>query len=213
MHQLAYFVFLLLFLKVVTPSLLLEDSIIEADRDGRFSFESVERSLAMIVPCNGGGGKQNYFNIEIKVLRQEGFTPYNCTRASSLQVGIQINAILLDYGVGAAGVGDNAAFIALVCPKPARSIRRRLAAKGFVWMGSGACRYCKGDDFDKRGLQQNDPNWFTNIYAPVLEDTLRNALVNTLLSKFIPCFGNAPQVIVDVQEVPKSQALNWCIMR
>ena len=212
MRQLLHFVFLLLFPHVVTPSLFLEGSV--SDSKGSFSAESVERSLIMLVPCNGGGGKQNYFNIEIQVLRPGGFTPFNCTSASYQQFGIEINAILLDYGVGAAGVGDNAAFLARVCPKPTVSLlRRRLAAKGFVWMGSGACRYCNGDDFDKRGLQMNDPNWFTNIYAPVLENKLRNAIVNTLVSKFINCFGNDPQVIVDVQEVPQNQIMDGCIVR
>ena len=211
MRRLLYFFFLLVFPHVVAPSLSLEDSI--SDSSGSFSVESVERSLIMSVPCNGGGGKQNFFNIEIQVIKQGGFTPYNCTRASYQQFGIEINALLWDYGVGAAGVGDNATFIARVCPKPTVTAHRRLATKGFIWMGGGACRYCKGDNVDKRRLQSNDPNWFTNIYAPVLENKLRNAIVNSLVTKFLKCFGKGPQVTVDVQEVPKSQVMNGCIVR
>jgi hypothetical protein len=211
MRRLLHVVLLLVFSHVVTPSSFLEDSV--TDKIAPFAAESVERSLIMSVPCNGVGGKQVYFNIEIRVLPQGGFTPYNCTRASYQQIGIQINAILFDYGVGAAGVGDNAAFIARVCPKPTTSGRRRLAATGFIWIGGGACRYCKSDNYDKRWLQLNDPNWFTNIYAPVLENKLRNAIVNTLVSKFKFCFGKGPQVLVDVKEVPKDQVMNGCIVR
>jgi hypothetical protein len=58
-----------------------------------------------------------------------GFTPYNCTSASYQQFGLEINAILDDYGVGVAGVGDNAAFLARVCPEPIVHRRRLAAAK------------------------------------------------------------------------------------
>ena len=205
-RQLLYFVLLLVFPRFVTSSSFLEDSI--SDSNGIFS-ESIERSLLLSVPCLGAAGKQNYFNIVIQVIQQGGFTPYNCTSASYQQFGMEINTVLSDYGVGVAGVGDNAAFLARVCTDPTMK-RRRLAAKGFVWMGGGACRYCKGDNFDKRGLQWTDPNWFTNIYAPELENKLRNAIVERV-KKYKYCFGNGPQVLVNVQEVPLTQVMDGCI--
>ena len=205
--RLLYFVVLLVLPRFVTSSSFLEDSV--SNSNGIFSVESIERSLLLSVPCLGAAGKQNYFNIVIQVIQQGGFTPYNCTSASYQQFGMEINSVLSDYGVGVAGVGDNAAFVASVCTDPT-SKRRRLAAKGFVWMGGGACRFCKGDNFDKRGLQRFDPNWFTNIYAPELENKLRNAIVDRV-KKYKNCFGNGPQVLVDVREVPLNQVMDECI--
>ena len=110
-----------------------------------------------------------------------------------------LNAILWDYGVGPSGVGDNATFVAEVCNKPAVSQQRRLALTGFKWPGYGACRYCKMDNFDaRRRLQYNDPNWFTNIYAPELKNTLRNAISQKLVPKAYWCLGKGPRVLVDV---------------
>jgi hypothetical protein len=204
-----YFLFLLVFPHAVTSTSFLEDSI--AVSNGNSASESVERSLQWSVPCLGPAGKQVFFNIEIQVIQQGGFTAYiNCTSASYQQFGLEINALLSDYGVGVAGVGDNAAFLAGVCTEPTIKQRRLAAAKGFMWMGGGACRYCKKDNFDKRRLQWNDPNWFRNIYAPELQNKLRNALVDRV-KKYRNCFGNGPQVIVRVQEVPQDQVMDGCI--
>jgi hypothetical protein len=202
-----YFAFLLVFSHAATSTSSVEDS--SPGSNGNFSTESVGRSLQWIVPCIGPGGKQVFFNIEIQVIQQGGFTPYNCTSASYQQFGLEINAILDDLGVGVAGVGDNAAFLARVCPEPIVH-QRRLAAKGFIWMGGGACRYCQGDNFDKRRLQLNDPNWFRNIYAPELENKLRNTIVERV-KKYKNCFGNGPQVLVDVTQVSKDQVMDGCI--
>jgi hypothetical protein len=203
-----YFIVFLVFPHAVTSTSLLEDSISDSHRIS--SSESIERYLQLIVPCIGPAGQQVFFNIEIQVIRQGGFTPYNnCTNATYQQFGLEINVILDDYGVGVAGVGDNAAFVARVCTEPIVK-RRRLAAKGFIWMGGGACRYCKKDNFDKRRLQLNDPNWFRNIYAPELENKLRNAIVYRVI-KYKNCFGSGPQVLVDVTQVPKDKVMDGCI--
>ena len=203
-----YVILLLVFPHVLTSTLFLDDSINASHRIS--PSESIERYLQLIVPCIGPAGQQVFFNIEIQVVRQGGFTPYNnCTNTTYQQFGLEINVILDDYGVGVAGVGDNAAFLAQVCPEPIIH-QRRLAAKGFIWMGGGACRFCQGDNFDKRRLQLNDPNWFRNIYAPELENKLRNTIVGCV-KKYKNCFGNGPQVLVDVTQVPQDQVMDGCI--
>jgi hypothetical protein len=93
--------------------------------------------------------KASLLNIEIQVIQQGGFTAcINCTSASYQQFGLEINALLDDYGVGVAGVGDSAAFLARVCTEPSIKRRRLAAAKGFMWMGAELV------DIPKRQLRQ-----------------------------------------------------------
>jgi hypothetical protein len=155
------------------------------------------------VPCPGGG-PISYFTLEIKFVPQGGFNTNQCTSAKRQQLGAEINTLLKNYGVGQLGVGDNAAYLAKVCTNPIVQ-RRRLQSFGFLWKGGGTCRYCSNDNFDKRQLQSFDPNWFKNIYAPELQNILRNAITSKIAPKYVVCLGNGPQVLVTVTEVASSQ--------
>lgn len=167
------------------------------------------RSLQIqAVPCPGGG-PVSYFTLEIKFIPQGGFNTSQCTSTKRQQLGAEINTLLKNYGIGQLGVGDNAAYLAKVCTTPTLQ-RRRLQAIGFLWKGGGACRYCTSDNFDQRQLQNTDPNWFKNIYAPELQNILRNAITNTIAPKYVVCLGNGPQVLVTVTEVALSQLKISC---
>jgi hypothetical protein len=160
------------------------------------------------VPCPGGG-PVSYFTLEILFVPQGGFNTNKCTSANRQKLGADINTLLINYGIGQQGVGDNAAYLATVCTTPTLK-RRRLQSFGFLWKGGGACRFCTNDNFDKRLLQTADPNWFKNIYAPELQNILRNAITNTIAPKYVVCLGNGPQVLVTVKEVSLSQLKITC---
>ena len=160
------------------------------------------------VPCPGGG-PISYFTLEIKFVPQGGFNTYQCTATKRQQLGADINTLLKNYGIGQQGVGDNAAYLAKVCTNPTLQ-RRRLQTIGFLWKGGGTCRYCTNDNFDQRLLQSTDPNWFKNIYAPELQNILRNAITSTIAPKYVVCLGNGPQVLVTVTEVSSSQLKLGC---
>ena len=168
-----------------------------------------QRSLQIqVVPCPGGG-PISYFTLEIKFVPQGGFNTNQCTTTKRQQLGADINTLLKNYGIGQQGVGDNAAYLAIVCTTPTLQ-RRRLQTIGFLWKGGGTCRYCTNDNFDKRLLQSTDPNWFKNIYAPELQNILRNAITSTIAPKYVVCLGNGPQVLVTVTEVSSSQLKLGC---
>ena len=162
-----------------------------------------ERKLVEVVACPGGG-PINYFNVEFQLTPQGGYDTSSCTPWKKTLIGDDINKILLEYGIGTAGKGDNAAYLAEVCEMPVSTNRRKLAAIGFLWTGGGTCRKCSNDNFDKRLLQSYDPNWFINIYAPSMANTLRNAIVNSFVGKHVDCLGNGPQVVVNVVQVSSS---------
>jgi hypothetical protein len=166
-----------------------------------------ERKLVEIVACPGGG-PVNYFNVEIKLTPQGGFDTSSCTAWKKTLIGDDINKLLLDYGVGSAGQGDNAVFLADVCEMPVTTNRRKLGAIGFLWTGGGTCRSCSGDNRDKRHLQNYDPNWFRNIYAPSLANVLRNAIVQTVVGNHVDCLGNGPQVLVNIVQVSSSNQVS-----
>ena len=178
-----------------------ETASMAGDNTSVLTDETDERHLLETVWCPGGG-PLNPFYIEIAFIPQGGFNTSMCTTNHTTAMSTALNALLHDYGVGRSGVGDSAAFLAEVCSTPAVSNRRRLRAPKFKWPGLGVCRYCKADNFDARRMQWNDPNWFKNIYAPELQNKLRNAITNTLVVKFIPCLGRGPQVNVLVKPVP-----------
>ena len=79
-----------------------------------------------------------------------------CPLAEQNMLGNDINAILLEYGVGDAGVDTGAIFLAGVCTVPTITNRRRLGsvATGFLWTGVGGCRKgtCNPDNSDQRML-------------------------------------------------------------
>ena len=170
--------------------------------DGEMALPE-ERKLLETVACPGGG-PVNYFNVEINLVAQGGYDTSSCTAWKKTLIGNDINTLLLDYGIGRAGQGDNAVFLAEVCEMPVTTNGRNLRAIGFLWTGGGTCRSCAGDNRDKRHLQNYDPNWFRNIYAPSLANVLRNAIVQTVVGKHVSCLGNGPQVLVNIVQVSSS---------
>jgi hypothetical protein len=96
--------------------------------------------------------------------------------------------------------------------------RRRLQALGFLWKGGGTCRYCSNDNFDKRQLQSFDPNWFKNIYAPELQNILRNAITSTMAPKYVgasgkwtasACHGHRSCVESDLNSTVRTMVCPW----
>ena len=184
------------------------------EEGGIVSFESdstPERLLDVYpVPCPPGGGPISNFTLAINLTPQGGFNTDQCTAAREDQLGQNINALLLAYSIGDQGKGDNAAFLALVCNIPIVG-RRRLGTIGFIYKGGETCRYCAVDNFDsKRHTQQNDPNWFRNIYTPQLQNVLRNAFVQTIVGNYVDCLGQGPQVSVIVTKMSSSDVNYGC---
>ncbi len=181
---------------------------------GILSFERdnmPERLLEVYpVPCPSGGGPINYFRHSITLTPKGGFNTNQCTSVRKDELGRNINALLLAYGIVDQGKGDNATFLARVCSSPSIG-RRRLGAIGIIYKGGGTCRFSPVDNFHKRGLQQNDPNWFRNIYAPQLQNVLRNAIVQTIVGNYVDCMGQGPQVSVIVTEKLASDLNYGCI--
>ena len=168
-----------------------------------------QRALLQMPPCPGGGGPISLFTLDIKFIPQGGFNTNKCTTTLKQKIGTDLNTLLKNYGIGKQGAGDNAVYLAKVCTKPIAG-HRRLQAIGFLWKGGGTCRQCNSDNADKRQLQNYDPNWFKNIYAPELQNILRNAITNTIAPKFVPCLGHGPQVLVTVKQVSSQNSYSGC---
>lgn len=176
--------------------LLNEDHVLNSGDDAR---------RLQTVPCPGNGVVNN-FSLSIKFIPQPSVDLSKCTSTMKTNIATSINALLKDYGIGASGAGDGAAYIATVCPKPTTlTQRRRLGTLGFVWKGGGICKSCPPDNGDyRRGLrrlQTTDPNWFKNIYVPEVQNILRNAITSKIVPKYPFCFGGGPQVLVVITEV------------
>jgi hypothetical protein len=171
-----------------------------------------ERNLQISVVACPGGGPVAFFNIQINLTPQGGYNTSQCTSTLRKNIGTALNTLLKNYGIGSQGVGDNAAYIARVCTTPYTTRnRRRLQVLQFVWKGGGNCRQCVSDNFDNRRRKLfSDPNWFRNIYAPELQNTLRNAITNNLVKNHVLCLGNGPRVDVYVTEVASSQVIRGC---
>jgi hypothetical protein len=170
--------------------------------------EGMGRDLQDLTFTCPGGSPTFYFTISIALTPQGGYDTSGCTTSTMQQIGIHLNSLLYNYGLGDAGEGDNAAYAAAVCTQPSTA-RRRLIIATYVWRGGGACRQCTTDNFDRRRLY--DPNWFRNIYVPEMQNVLRNAIVHTVVSNYVSCLGSGPVVSVTVQEVnTESQVPTTC---
>jgi hypothetical protein len=168
----------------------------------------MERHLQVLTFTCPGGSPPFYFTISIVLTPQGGYNTNQCTTTMKQSIGVDINAILYNYGLGDAGEGDNAAYSALVCENPTTA-RRRLVIATYIWKGGGACRQCTTDNFDRRRLY--DPNWFRNIYAPEMQNVLRNAITQSIVPNHVSCLGSGPVVSVTVQEVSSaSQVPTTC---
>lgn len=175
--------------------------------------EEEDRELLQSVPCpHAGGGPINYFQLTIDFIAQGGADTSACEESQKKELGEDINRLLLDYGMGEAGAEDDIVHLAEVCVEPENiALRRKLRRLGYTYRGGGSCRYCGGDNGDGgRSLQLYDPNWFENIYAPELENTLRNAITNTVARKHKICLGNGPQVLVGVTPVNADEVNTSC---
>jgi hypothetical protein len=177
--------------------------------------DDARRLQLSAVPCSGGG-PISPFTLSIQFVPQPSVDLTKCTTTMKTNIATSLNALLLDYGIGASGVGDGAAYVATVCPKPTTLLkRRRLAILGFVWKGGGICKSCPPDNGDGRrlgrALQTSDPNWFKNIYVPELQNILRNAITSKVVTKYPICFGGGPQVLVVVTEVTSTSMIPTCV--
>jgi hypothetical protein len=166
-----------------------------------------DRQLSIV--CIEGTTKVYYFEVSIRLVPDER-TVGGCPLADQVLLGHDINLLLLDYGIGAAGADDEAIFLAGVCPEPstfvALSRHRALGWGGYVWNGGGGCRGCFGDNTDyrsmRRGLQKagsiqgsSEAKWFSEQYAPELETTLANAIKQEIAPKHMDCLGDYPQKV------------------
>ena len=157
------------------------------------------------VPCPGGCPLSS-FTLSIGFVTQPNVDLAKCTTTMKTSIAIAINALLLDYGIGTAGNGDGAKFIAAVCTKPTTRYGRRRLQIGFVWKGGGICNKCPKDNGDGRLLLRSlqttcDPNWFNNIYRPEVQNVLRNSITAKVVPKYPICFGGGPQVNVVITQV------------
>jgi hypothetical protein len=171
-----------------------------------------DRQLAAgsVEVCIEGTTKIYYFEVTIRLVPDEA-TVDICLLADQVLLGHDINLLLLDYGIGAAGADDDAVFLAGVCPLPSTSAaisERRMLGwwGGYVWKGGGGCRGCFGDNRDYRsmlrGLQElgsirglAQVKWFSEQYAQELENTLENAIKQEIAPKHVDCLGDNPQHI------------------
>jgi len=180
------------------------------------NIEEHNRQLAVNhVPCNGGAGPINYFDLDFQLTTQGGWNLSKCTSSKKKQLGTAINKFLQAYGLGSAGVGDNAAYVASVCKTPSVTTtgRRQLLNKyAFLYSGGGACRFCKNDNLDgRRELWVNtDPNWFNNVYRPEMQNILRNAFTQEVAPQHTACLGNGPVVNPIITAISKESTNMKC---
>ena len=177
------------------------------------------RRTQFAVECPLKLGSVDYFDIAVQLtprLGQQGL----CPLAEQNMLGNDINAILLEYGVGDAGVDTGAIFLAGVCTVPTITNRRRLSslATGFLWTGVGGCRKgtCRPDNSDQRMLATVESidsdrylasTWFSDTFKPQLEATLEKAFATELVAKYTGCLGSNPGIAVSVNGITRTQLL------
>ena len=177
------------------------------------------RRTQFTIECPLKLGDIDYFDIAVQLTPQLGQQGL-CPLAEQNMLGNDINAILLEYGVGDAGVDTGAIFLAGVCTVPTITNRRRLSslATGFLWTGVGGCRKgtCKADNSDQRmlaGTRSGDGDrylagtWFSNTFKPQLEATLEKAFATELVAKYTGCLGSNPGIAVSVNGITRTQLL------
>lgn len=137
--------------------------------------EDQHRSLGVLgqrVPCAGRSGPINWFKVQFEALPQGGFNTNKCTTWKKKLLAKDINQLLLSYGIGKDGGGDDASFLAEVCKTPqrrrllweadnddeegVRQLKSRDKGVSLVYPGGGKCRYCPEDSDDaRRDLRKN----------------------------------------------------------
>ena len=83
-------------------------------------------------------GNVDLFDVTV-MIRSGGSGIGSCRLADQVLLGNDRNNILVNYGIGEAGAGDKAVFLAGVCSTPLKPARRRLYAR-FLWLGVGGCQ-------------------------------------------------------------------------
>lgn len=135
------------------------------DNDEEANHRSLGVLLSQRVPCAGRSGPINWFKVQFEALPQGGFNTNRCTNWKKKLLAKDINQLLLSYGIGNNGGGDDASFLAEVCQNPqrrrllweadndeeegARRLRPRYKAS-LVYPGGGKCRFCPEDSDDAR---------------------------------------------------------------
>jgi len=136
------------------------------------------------------------FDITVAIVPQ---STQSCPLADQVFLGNAINLLLLDHGIGDAGLDDGALYLAGVCPEPT-STRRRKLQRGYIWNGGGGCTSCGGDDGDDRRSLSTSA-WFTSQFKPQLESTVATAIAVELVPEHEDCLGTNPTIQVTVDGV------------
>jgi hypothetical protein len=163
-----------------------------------------ERRLGGSTALCPGDGPVNSFAVRVDFVPTSSVNEKKCTSTVQEIIGIELNALLLDYGIGAAGANDGATFLAAVCVKPTTLKRRRRLQIGFIWKGGGLCQKCSADNGDARrllrSLQTDYTTWFKDTYGPTLQNVLRKAITDRIVPKYPICFGSSPKVAVEITQ-------------
>lgn len=92
------------------------------------NLEEHHRQLPELCAVTTSTTRTFYFEVSVR-LEPHASTDM-CSLAGQVLLGHDINLLLLDYGIGAAGADDDAIFLAGVCPRPsAASEHRTLRAR------------------------------------------------------------------------------------
>ena len=167
-------------------------------------------------PCDGAGGPLKYFSIGFAFVPGDGFHAGECTESMQTSLTLDINDLLVEYGIGEAGQGDNATVLAEVCDtlSPVEVVpgtRRRLG--GYVWRGyaTAVCRLCQENNSDgrRRRLSNGDSRWFRRIFLPEFHDMLVNATMETIVGNHVTCLGNNPEVTFDLKPITRAAAASF----
>ena len=154
-------------------------------------------------PCPTEDGLVHFFGLSVEFTPKGGFSAGQCTSEQQEEIGNDINQLLMAYGIGPKGEGDDASFIARVCAHP-------LGEVGLVYKGGGTSRFCEDDTFHLRRMRKVDIGWFRDTYAPELQTVLRYGITQTVARKYVDCMGKRPQVSVTVSEVAPSDVDYGC---
>jgi hypothetical protein len=105
--------------------------------------------------CSDNSIPAQNFTVTIRLTppANEHFDSYSCPDGHDEKLGLMMNGLLLEYGVGSSNTGD-AEYLAEICttPQTDKSRLRRMLLGVFIYRGGGACRLCAGDNTDGRSL-------------------------------------------------------------
>jgi hypothetical protein len=157
------------------------------------------RNLQFLKFDCSNGRFSHFFKISIGIVFGDDYDYNLCTTNLKRSIGHELNSLLLNYGIGKPGEGDDILYVAAVCTKPTSS-RRRLRGATYIWKGGGSCQKCSSENYDSRKLE--DSNWFKETFSPEIRNSLTIAINETITVKYESCLGNQSTVNIAIQEVP-----------